>query len=248
MKQQARGFTLIELLVVIAIIAILAALLLPALNKARDKARDITCLSNQKQIGLLLFQYCDNDSGQFPKYSGLLAGGKSCWNGQGRWQDGLYSLQSGKPLKNKVHWRVQDNTTLSRPFDPFACPAQENLPWNANSTYGFMAHYLINGYISNYENEDPWFTELVTLNIARVKFPSRKMAIVDGDAKKRSDTSPYCDSISNMYSPATNKKRHRGGLGANVLFVDGHAEARLFSSFPLNGVSTNGSPFWGEKK
>jgi prepilin-type N-terminal cleavage/methylation domain-containing protein/prepilin-type processing-associated H-X9-DG protein len=71
-----RGFTLIELLVVIAIIAILAAILFPVFAKAREKARQTSCLSNVKQIMLGVLQYAqDNDEtlppGAIPKWVGL---------------------------------------------------------------------------------------------------------------------------------------------------------------------------------
>jgi len=80
MTQRRTGFTLIELLVVIAIIAILAAILFPVFAKAREKARQASCQSNEKQIMLALLMYSEDYDGRFPGVRmGNCYSGVPCW-------------------------------------------------------------------------------------------------------------------------------------------------------------------------
>ena len=72
-----RGFTLIELLVVIAIIAILAAILFPVFAQAREKARQTSCLSNLKQIGLAFKMYVQDYDERWPQCDPIPGGNNS---------------------------------------------------------------------------------------------------------------------------------------------------------------------------
>lgn len=106
---KSRGFTLIELLVVIAIIAILAAILFPVFAKAREKARQTTCLSNEKQLGLGILQYVQDNDETFPCGAVSTVGGVptpgSGYGGGAGWGGQIYTY-----VKSDAVYSCPDDT------------------------------------------------------------------------------------------------------------------------------------------
>ncbi len=98
-------FTLIELLVVIAIIAILAAMLLPALNKARESAKQTLCIGNMKQIGGLLRSYLDDNGEYIPNYAWAYGGTASTPNYYLQWKLAESYGMKAPTLTNPGIWK-----------------------------------------------------------------------------------------------------------------------------------------------
>jgi len=128
--QNQKGFTLIELLVVIAIIAILAAILFPVFAKVREKARQTTCLSNEKQLGLAFVQYNEDYDGHFP--GGISGNSGGCYgynpgNGALEPVNESWAFQIYPYVKSTGAYRCPDDSSSTQ-F------GQESYAHNANLT------------------------------------------------------------------------------------------------------------------
>ncbi|MFP3902671.1 MAG: DUF1559 domain-containing protein [Armatimonadota bacterium] len=140
MGHKAHGFTLIELLVVIAIIAILAAILFPVFARAREKARQSTCLSNVKQINLALLMYKQDYDSRLPRLAfSNIPDDISC-GGTIRW-----SMVVDPYIKAGA---VNDSYTV-RGMGIWRCPSGPGLDdWYC----GYYADYGLNRYVAG-QNE-----------------------------------------------------------------------------------------------
>jgi prepilin-type N-terminal cleavage/methylation domain-containing protein/prepilin-type processing-associated H-X9-DG protein len=218
-----RVFTLIELLVVIAIIAILASMLLPALNQAKAKARDLLCINHQKQIGMALVNYTGDSDGFLPPRNISEVGGNN-FSGP-KWQDQLEStLPDSQPGEGP-----------SRGRNPvFFCPSAER--HHSISDYG--ANYnLIPGMggAPNHDWED--LVRITSLNRTDTQLLGVDSVAVPTDVPPKGAWYVSTNFVANGNSNDKNipfPPRH--GLNMNVLWVDGHVDARRTDDLHNNRV------------
>jgi prepilin-type N-terminal cleavage/methylation domain-containing protein/prepilin-type processing-associated H-X9-DG protein len=193
-----RGFTLIELLVVIAIIAILAAILFPVFAKAREKARQSSCLSNVKQLGLGFMQYAQD-------YDEMLPQDYRCpWATRYTWRAMIYPY-----VKNG---------------QVFSCPSDSNrydgaLMGQCVSGEG----NLLSGYGDNtmhYNTGAPQPPGVIDCSLGKVVLPAELILIGDSNAGGHQISLD----VNTLGYVRTDAGALRHNEGANYGFADGHAK------------------------
>ena len=219
-------FTLIELLVVIAIIAILAAMLLPALNKAREKARTIECAGNLKQLGQAFSLYT-NDNNDYLPVGRTYSSPAQFWNGS---VTGVGFLVPYLPATRNTS--VYYGIVMPDSRSPLSCPSQANYSVNVY-TYGY------NDAIANpgVGTSAPYAVTKSNLRkITRFMKPTETHLVADANSSLSSYTRQDAPVLLPSAGAYPIGYRHGGGNmysnSTNIVFCDGHLENRACGKVP----------------